>query len=58
MSNSKELIVRTNTEREKESLVKLLLAVEQLPDQKMETMFNLMPYEVQDVKDTLRKSNL
>ena len=44
------------SKREKESFEKLLTTIERLPDQKMEMLFNMLPHEVNDVKDVLRES--
>jgi len=47
------------SKRERETFLKLLQGIRDLiPDEELRTRFNLMPHEVEDVKDVLRNSSL
>jgi hypothetical protein len=44
--------------REKISMSKLLQKLEQMDEKDIKEIFNLLPHEVNDLKDTLRRSNI
>lgn len=59
-SNEKPKVVKLMCDdgREKTSIENLLNKIEQTDDDVLSELFDLMPYEVMDIKDTLRRSNI
>lgn len=59
-SNEKQKVIKLICDdgREKTSIENLLNKIEQTDDDVLSELFDLMPYEVMDIKDTLRRSNI
>ena len=55
-SEPTDVKLNCNNGRERDSIKRVLNKIEQMDDRKLELLFQLMPHEVSDVKDTLKRS--
>lgn len=58
MSGGKETFIRFINSREKESMLEALKKLSQMSDKEIAELTKLMPHQVMDVKDVLRRSGL
>lgn len=59
-SNEKPKVIKLLCDdgRERTSMEQFLRSVENMDDKRLESLFKMMPHEVADLKDTLRRSNI
>lgn len=55
---SAEIRLKCETRRARNSVECFLRVLEKMDDKEIEALFNMIPYEVADLKDTIKKSKI
>ena len=54
----KRIVIECDGGREKDSVTQILNKIEDIDDVELQDLLNVMPHEVMDLKDALRRSGL